>query len=298
VSVGVSEATELTRDAVSARRAGRRPRPVKGRCPTAWTGRLDGKGSRTVSRDMHGGDLTGADTADTADDGPRADLARLRANLHDVQDRITAAARAAGRDPAELTLVAVSKTWPAADVVVLRGLGVTHFAENRVQEAVRKVAEVHARLGLLPAGANGVAAGSGLAQDFVRGGDLALRRAAAAEQGERGGPMGRLGPVRGPARARREPRPGGGDGGPRADRVSAGVARHVPRRTRIGAQRCPERRAGRRRARGCPQFGGSCRSGGLAAASRSDGSGPAGTTTTPSLRPATGSCREAAPNPS
>ncbi|ADP80417.1 YggS family pyridoxal phosphate enzyme [Pseudofrankia inefficax] len=117
---------------------------------------------------MHGGDLTGVDTSD---DGPRADLPRLRANLGDVRERITAAARAAGRDPAELTLVAVSKTWPAADVVVLRGLGVTHFAENREQEAARKVVEVHARLGLLPAGANGVAAGSGLAADAGRGGD-------------------------------------------------------------------------------------------------------------------------------
>ncbi|MBL7490318.1 YggS family pyridoxal phosphate enzyme [Frankia sp. AgB1.9] len=131
---------------------------------------------------MHGGELTGADTADTSDDGPRADLPRLRANLDDVQDRIATAARAAGRDPAELTLVAVSKTWPAADVVVLRGLGVTHFAENREQEAARKVAEVHARLGLLPAGVNGVAAGSGLAEDSVRGGDSCHAGTSAAER--------------------------------------------------------------------------------------------------------------------
>ncbi|WP_045878311.1 YggS family pyridoxal phosphate enzyme [Pseudofrankia sp. DC12] len=101
---------------------------------------------------MHGGDLPGADTSGG---GPRADLSRLRDNLRDVQNRIAAAAQAAGRDPAELTLVAVSKTWPAVDVVTLHGFGVTDFAENREQEAAPKVAEVQARLGLPPAGASG-----------------------------------------------------------------------------------------------------------------------------------------------
>jgi len=137
---------------VSVALAGRGPVAVKGRGLIAWTGRLDGKGSRTVSRDMHGGDLTGADTSGG---GPRADLSRLRDNLLAVQNRIAAAAQAAGRDPAELTLVAVSKTWPAADIVTLRGFGVTDFAENREQEAAPKVAEVQARLGLPPAGASG-----------------------------------------------------------------------------------------------------------------------------------------------
>ncbi len=66
----------------------------------------------------------------------------LRLNLAEVHDRIAAAAAAAGRAPGELTLVAVSKTWPAADVVVLCGLGVTDFAENREQEARLKVADV------------------------------------------------------------------------------------------------------------------------------------------------------------
>ncbi|OHV40733.1 PLP-binding domain-containing protein [Pseudofrankia sp. EUN1h] len=76
-----------------------------------------------------------------------ARLARLRANLRDVRERIDAAARAAGRDPAGLTLVAVSKTWPADDVLALRALGVAHFAENREQEAAPKVAQVLSRLG-------------------------------------------------------------------------------------------------------------------------------------------------------
>ncbi|HVE75088.1 MAG TPA: YggS family pyridoxal phosphate-dependent enzyme [Mycobacteriales bacterium] len=66
----------------------------------------------------------------------------LAANLRDVRARITAACSAAARDPAEVTLVAVSKTWPAADVLVLRDLGVGDFAENRHQEAADKAALV------------------------------------------------------------------------------------------------------------------------------------------------------------
>lgn len=64
-------------------------------------------------------------------------LARLRA-------RIEAACVAAGRDPAGVTLVAVTKTYPAADVAHLAALGVTDVGENRVQEAVGKVAELRA----------------------------------------------------------------------------------------------------------------------------------------------------------
>ncbi|WP_241834763.1 YggS family pyridoxal phosphate enzyme [Pseudofrankia asymbiotica] len=92
-----------------------------------------------------------------------ADLARLRANLGEVRERITVAARAAGREPAELTLIAVSKTWPAADVLTLHALGVTHFAENREQEAAPKVADVLSRLGA--AGTPGAAGGLDAAGD-------------------------------------------------------------------------------------------------------------------------------------
>ena len=69
-------------------------------------------------------------------------LAELRRRLGEVRGRIAAAARAAGRDPAELTLLAVSKTRPAADVLALHALGVRDFAENREQEATPKVAAV------------------------------------------------------------------------------------------------------------------------------------------------------------
>ncbi|MFC9974024.1 YggS family pyridoxal phosphate-dependent enzyme [Spirillospora sp. NPDC127200] len=66
--------------------------------------------------------------------------AELAANLADVRDRIAAACAAAGRDPAEVTLVAVTKTFPASDVRLLAGLGLDQVAENRDQEAAPKAA--------------------------------------------------------------------------------------------------------------------------------------------------------------
>jgi pyridoxal phosphate enzyme (YggS family) len=73
--------------------------------------------------------------------------AELTAGLAAVRDRIAAAALAAGRDPAELTLVAVTKTWPASDVALLHELGIRDVGENRDQEAAPKVAEVDRLLG-------------------------------------------------------------------------------------------------------------------------------------------------------
>ncbi|CCH88860.1 conserved hypothetical protein [Modestobacter italicus] len=69
-------------------------------------------------------------------------MSSLGENLRAVRARIDAAARAAGRDPAEVRLLAVSKTWPAADVRALAALGQRHFAENRVQELSSKAAEL------------------------------------------------------------------------------------------------------------------------------------------------------------
>jgi pyridoxal phosphate enzyme (YggS family) len=59
-------------------------------------------------------------------------------NLAAVRDRIAAAARSAGRDPATVTLVAVSKTHAAAAVAAAIAAGQTVFGENRVQEAQAK----------------------------------------------------------------------------------------------------------------------------------------------------------------
>jgi pyridoxal phosphate enzyme (YggS family) len=69
-------------------------------------------------------------------------VAELAGRLAAVRERIAAACRAAGRDPAEVDLLAVTKTVAAADVAALVDLGLTTFGENRAQEAGRKVAEV------------------------------------------------------------------------------------------------------------------------------------------------------------
>jgi pyridoxal phosphate enzyme (YggS family) len=59
-------------------------------------------------------------------------------NLAGVQDSIAAAAREAGRDPAEVTLVAVAKTHPADRAEAALAAGHRVFGENRVQEAQGK----------------------------------------------------------------------------------------------------------------------------------------------------------------
>ncbi|QDH10996.1 YggS family pyridoxal phosphate-dependent enzyme [Nocardioides dongxiaopingii] len=61
--------------------------------------------------------------------------------LAEVRRRVATACEAAGRDPDEVTLVAVTKFFPASDVRILADLGVTDVGENRHQEAEAKVAE-------------------------------------------------------------------------------------------------------------------------------------------------------------
>ncbi|MBG0563485.1 YggS family pyridoxal phosphate-dependent enzyme [Actinoplanes aureus] len=75
------------------------------------------------------------------DEGRRAELA---ANLQLVRERIARACEAAGRPSGSVTLTAVTKTYPASDVLLLAGLGVTDVGENRDQEAAAKAAEVRA----------------------------------------------------------------------------------------------------------------------------------------------------------
>lgn len=64
-----------------------------------------------------------------------------------VQERIAQAAERAGRRPQEITLVAVTKTWPAQTVVAAYEAGMRHFGENRAQELVDKREAVEAVLG-------------------------------------------------------------------------------------------------------------------------------------------------------
>jgi len=68
--------------------------------------------------------------------------AELAAGLDQVRTRIARACAAAGRAPGEVTLVAVTKTYPASDVLQLAALGVRDVGENRDQEAAPKAAEV------------------------------------------------------------------------------------------------------------------------------------------------------------
>ena len=63
----------------------------------------------------------------------------LRDNLQRVQERIANAAARVGRDAAAITLVAVSKTHPVETLLAAYELGVRHFGENRVEEALGKV---------------------------------------------------------------------------------------------------------------------------------------------------------------
>jgi pyridoxal phosphate enzyme (YggS family) len=67
-------------------------------------------------------------------------VSRLEQNLRAVRARIDAAARAAGRAPSSVALLAVSKTWPADDVRALTALGQVDFGENRAQELLDKAA--------------------------------------------------------------------------------------------------------------------------------------------------------------
>jgi pyridoxal phosphate enzyme (YggS family) len=65
----------------------------------------------------------------------------IAAGLAKVEAEIAEACRAAGRTRRELTLIAVSKTYPASDVRLLAELGVTDVGENRDQEASAKARE-------------------------------------------------------------------------------------------------------------------------------------------------------------
>ena len=66
-------------------------------------------------------------------------------NLQDVRDRINSAAHSADRDPAEVELIVVTKTFPISDIEILRELGEINFGENRDQEAGPKAQAIPAR---------------------------------------------------------------------------------------------------------------------------------------------------------
>ena len=71
-------------------------------------------------------------------------MSSIESNLQVVRARIAAAARAAGREPADVALLAVSKTFGAGDVGAAFAAGQREFGENYLQEAMDKMAELSA----------------------------------------------------------------------------------------------------------------------------------------------------------
>ena len=66
----------------------------------------------------------------------------VEANLRDIERRIAASCKRAGRSPDEVTLVAVTKTIDVSAVEAAFRAGVRHFGENRVQEAIPKIEQL------------------------------------------------------------------------------------------------------------------------------------------------------------
>ena len=67
--------------------------------------------------------------------------ATIAANLETVRSRIDQAARRVGRDPADILLIAVSKTFGVDRVRAARAAGQRDFGENKVQEALQKISD-------------------------------------------------------------------------------------------------------------------------------------------------------------
>ncbi|KDN86334.1 YggS family pyridoxal phosphate-dependent enzyme [Kitasatospora cheerisanensis] len=91
-----------------------------------------------MTNDIYGPFPGGADFAAALTDAQRARYEQLGANLDVVERRIADACAAAGRPREEVTLIVVTKTYPAEDTALLAGLGVTDVAENRDQDAAPK----------------------------------------------------------------------------------------------------------------------------------------------------------------
>ena len=71
----------------------------------------------------------------------RADF--IKESLELVKEQIAAAATGAGRSVDEITLIAVTKTYPVSDVEILHNLGQRNFGENRSEEGAEKSAQVN-----------------------------------------------------------------------------------------------------------------------------------------------------------
>ena len=70
--------------------------------------------------------------------------AEISRNLQEVKERINGAAKSVNRDPDEIELIVVTKTFPISDIEILRDLGELNFGENRDQEAGPKAQTIPA----------------------------------------------------------------------------------------------------------------------------------------------------------
>ena len=70
--------------------------------------------------------------------------AEIAQNLQEVKERIIGAAKSVNRDPNEIELIVVTKTFPISDIEILRELGESNFGENRDQEAGPKAEAIPA----------------------------------------------------------------------------------------------------------------------------------------------------------
>jgi FAD/FMN-containing dehydrogenase len=64
--------------------------------------------------------------------------AQIVEQYHHVRERIAQAARRAGREPADITLIAVTKTWPVEVLLAAYEAGMRDFGENRVEKLAEK----------------------------------------------------------------------------------------------------------------------------------------------------------------
>jgi PLP dependent protein len=69
-------------------------------------------------------------------------IEKIKANLQSINERIAAVVKSTGRELDDLTLIAVTKTFPVSDVKILYELGLRNFGENRDQEGRVKAPEL------------------------------------------------------------------------------------------------------------------------------------------------------------
>ena len=70
-------------------------------------------------------------------------MPKIRNNIDLVSKRIAQSADQCGRDPSEILLLAVTKTRRSDEIRQAIDAGLTHFAENYLQEALEKISQLH-----------------------------------------------------------------------------------------------------------------------------------------------------------